>query len=187
MIQGVEHDELRALVERARSYETDAWEELYRNVRPALFGYALRRLRSTDAAEDAVSETMTRALEKIGRYRWQAPGFEAWLVGILRNVVYETWRATRRDARVLELPVPVPIPDVGPADRVLHDEEARAVRDAFGALDADEQEMLELRVVHGLSADDVGAIQGRAAGAVRMAQHRALGRLRTIMGAIQDG
>ena len=48
-------------------------------------------------------------------------------------------------------------------------------------LPADEQELLELRVVLGLSAHDVGALLDCSPGAVRMAQHRALGRLRSMM------
>ena len=54
-----------------------------------LFGFARRRLFDDRAAEDAVSETMTRALDNIERFTWQGGGFDAWLYGIARNVVHE--------------------------------------------------------------------------------------------------
>ncbi len=55
------------------------------------------------------------------------------------------------------------------------------MRRAFGRLTDDEQELLELRVVGGLSADEVGEVIGKRAGAVRMAQARALSRLRSLL------
>jgi RNA polymerase sigma-70 factor (ECF subfamily) len=165
------------LVARAVANDPDAWEALYRGAYPGLFAYARRRLSSDDAADDAVSETMIRALDRIGSFTWQGAGFDAWLTGILRNVVLETYRRDRR-------PVPVAAFVAGdpaePLDRVVAEEEQVAVRAAFDRLAPHEQEVLELRLVQGLSAEGVGEVLGRRAGAVRMAQARAVGRLRTF-------
>ena len=84
--------DLRELVERAAEQRPDAWEALYRRSYRTLFGFARRRLFDDRAAEDAVSETMTRALDGIERFTWQGGGFDAWLYGIARNVVHELTR-----------------------------------------------------------------------------------------------
>ena len=55
------------------------------------------------------------------------------------------------------------------------------MRRAFGRLTDDEQELLELRVVGRLSAEEVGEVIGKRPGAVRMAQARALSRLRSLL------
>ena len=55
------------------------------------------------------------------------------------------------------------------------------MRDAFDRLGADDREVLELRVHGGLSSVEVGRLLGKQPGTVRMAQARALDRLRTIM------
>jgi len=55
------------------------------------------------------------------------------------------------------------------------------MRAAFALLSADERELLELRVVGGLSAEEVAAALGKRAGAVRTAQYRALAHLRRIL------
>ncbi|MBV9285708.1 MAG: hypothetical protein JO176_13890, partial [Acidimicrobiia bacterium] len=60
-------------------------------------------------------------------------------------------------------------------------EEAAAVRKAFGRLADGDRELLELRVVGGLSAEETAEALGRRPGAVRMAQSRALGRLRRLL------
>jgi RNA polymerase sigma-70 factor (ECF subfamily) len=58
----------------------------------------------------------------------------------------------------------------------------RRVADAFRSLRADQQEVLALRVLGGLSATQVGEVLGKSEGAVRVAQHRALRSLREAMG-----
>lgn len=168
--------ELQLLVEQARSGDADAWEALYRRAYPRLLAYARRRLPTTDLARDAVGEAVTRAVAGIGRFRGRGAGFDAWLYGILRHVVLDTQRRSRREG-------PGVVPDrpdlaAGPGDTVLGREEAERLRAAFALLSADDREILELRVVVGMSSEEVAATLGRRPGAVRMAQSRALGRLR---------
>jgi RNA polymerase sigma-70 factor (ECF subfamily) len=175
-----EQHDARAFVERARHGDQAAWEALYRAVYPRLLAYARRRLLSTEEAKDAVSETMTRAVAKIDRFSWSGGGFDAWLFGILRHVVLDGQRAAGRRATT-PLVIEPASDDAGPLERLLGDEEAAAVRSAFRRLDPAEQELLELRVVARLSSDDVAAVLGKKPGAVRMAQARALARLRSMM------
>ena len=175
-----EQPDARALVERARRGDQAAWEALYRAVYPRLLAYATRRLASTEEARDAVSETMTRAVAKIDRFTWSGGGFDAWLFGILRHVVLDGQRAAGRRTTV-PLVTDQASDAPGPLDHVLGSEEAEAVRRAFALLDPGEQELLELRVVARLSSDEVAAVVGKKAGAVRTAQSRAVARLRSLM------
>ena len=86
----------RAALDAARSGDPDAWEALYRAVYPRLFAFARRRLASEEQAEDAVSETMVRAMDRIVDYRPGPAGLEGWLFGIARNVVLEAYRSGAR-------------------------------------------------------------------------------------------
>ena len=58
------------------------------------------------------------------------------------------------------------------------------MREAYTRLSDDDREVLDLRVVAGLSADEVAAVLGKQPGAVRMAQSRALERLRQHFGEV---
>jgi RNA polymerase sigma-70 factor (ECF subfamily) len=168
-------DVLRAVVGRAAQRDPEAWEELYRRSYTRLFSYARRRLPDDAAAEDAVSETMMRALDKIDRFSWQGAGFDGWLYGIARNVIHEAGRRWGRHERLVD---DRPSVERGPEDEIVARDQAAAVRLAFERLAPEEQELLELRVQGGLSSDEVGALLGKRPGAVRMAQARALQRLR---------
>ncbi len=175
----VPDEPLRRLVDRAIERDADAWEELYRRNYRQLFGFARRRLYDDRAAEDAVSETMTRALANIDRFTWHGGGFDAWLYGIGRNVVFELARNRHRTLPLV--PEDRASLERGPEEQVVADDDAAELRRAFDRLDPEERELIELRVHARLSSEDVGRLLGKRPGAVRMAQARALHRLRTIL------
>jgi RNA polymerase sigma-70 factor (ECF subfamily) len=171
-----ETQDQRELVDLARTGDREAWEILYRNVYPRLLAYARRRLGSASAG-DAVSETMTRAVAKIESFEWQGGGFDAWLFGILRHVVLDTQRRQGH-------PEPLVLREpslAGPLDEVLGAEERTALWAAFTQLAPADREVLELRVMAGLSSEEVAGVLGKKPGTVRMAQQRALGRLRLLL------
>lgn len=169
---------LRFLVARAAKRDADAWEHLYRRSYPRLFAYARRRLASDAATDDAVSETMLRALDRIDHFTWQGGGIDAWLYGILRNVIHETHRQERR-SQPIAMPAEDAVVEADPVDAVVEHDVRAELRKAFDRLSAEDREILELRVVAKLSAEGVAAATGSTAGAVRTAQSRALHRLRT--------
>jgi RNA polymerase sigma-70 factor, ECF subfamily len=171
---------LETLVERARNSDPDAWEALYAGAYTALHAFARRRLVGHELAEDAVSETFERAYRRIQGFRWRDGGFNAWLYGILRNVTREMARKSAREVRSERI-FTIEDPSEEPVYALLQDEEAVAVRLAFSQLRPDEQELLEMRVLGRLDADEVGRLVGKRAGAVRMAQSRAIERLRVLM------
>lgn len=174
--------ELEGTVERAREHDPDAWEALYRRAYPRLFAYARRRVSSDERADDAVSEAVTRAMGAIDRFRPSGAGFDGWLFGILKNVLLEHHRRRQRVSPGVAPESSGPVSaDPGPLDRVLASERDAEVRDAFGRLSDEDQELLELRVVAELDAKQVALALGRRPGAVRMGQSRALTRLRALL------
>jgi RNA polymerase sigma-70 factor, ECF subfamily len=172
-------DELRILVEQAKTGDPTAWETLFWRAYPRLFAYATRRLGPEDA-KDAVSETFARAVRRIHTFCWSGGGFDAWLYGIVRHIVIDAQRVAYRRPSSDELG-DWASDSPGPLDHLLGTEEAAAVRRAFLRLNPADQELIELRVVGRLSAEDTARVVGKRPGAVRMAQSRALERLRGLL------
>ncbi len=185
--QGEEMDDvaLRRVVQRAVQADPDAWEHLYRRSYTRLFVYARRRLPTATAADDAVAETMLRALDRISTFTWRGAGFDSWLYGILRNVVFELLRQNMPTKSAVFDPEHEGDGATGPLEALVKRDQLAEVRAAFGQLSSDDQEILEMRVVAGLSAAGVAEATGSTAGAVRMAQSRALHRLRVHYEAVQ--
>jgi RNA polymerase sigma-70 factor (ECF subfamily) len=179
---GPARPDIKATVESAKSGDATAWEQLYLAIYPRLSSFARCHL-DDDRASEAVSETFARAVAGISRFSSKGGGFEGWIFAILRHVITDAHRRHGRAQRH------VPLfdgernqPEI--ADGLLADEEVDAVRAAYRKLRPVDQELLHLRVVSGLSADDVAKVLGKRAGAVRMAQARALEHLR---GALNNG
>jgi RNA polymerase sigma-70 factor (ECF subfamily) len=170
-------NERRLLVEQARSGGAEAWEALLRSLYPRLFAYAARRS-GTDAADDIVAETMTRAVESIDRFSWDQAGFDGWVFGIARRVVADH---ARREARAARPSPTSDLPSTPVDDDLSLAEDYAEVRAAFESLRPEEREVLELRVIAGLTADQAAAVLGKRAGTVRVAQSRALARLRELL------
>ena len=172
-------DSQTGLVERARRGDQDAWAALYRGAYPRLVAFAARRLGGLDPGRDAVSETMVRAVGAVEAYVGDDSGFTPWLFGICRHVVSDMQRTLwrRLPPRLLRHDADLP----SAAELLVEEEERAVVRAAFDRLEADERELLELRVVAGLSSAEVAVILDKQPSAVRMAQKRALARLRTFV------
>jgi RNA polymerase sigma-70 factor (ECF subfamily) len=179
-----QRSDLRRLVEAARGGDQAAWEALYRSIYPRLRAFFVRRVGSGHA-DDAVSETMTRAVSSIERFAWTDAGFDGWVFGIARHISVDHHRRqdrARRYHHIGRMFSPNKSDGAAPVEQelVINDDQA-LVRDLFTRLNPAEQEILELRVIAGLSALQVGEVLGQSAGAVRTAQSRALAHLRELM------
>lgn len=174
----------RALVEAAREGDRSAWELLYRRLYPRLHAYHARRV-GAEHAEDAVSETMARAVSGFDGFTLGRAGFDGWVFGIARRVAADHYRksAQRRRQGIAAARVARGPDDSGDptTDDLCEDDDRAQIRRIFAGLSPAEREILELRIVAGLSSEQVGAVLDKAPGAVRTAQSRALARLRQLL------
>jgi RNA polymerase sigma-70 factor (ECF subfamily) len=89
-----------------------------------------------------------------------------------------------RDAAVTPVETIADEPDAapGPEQRAVSTDLARRLSGLLARLPDVHREIVLLRVAVGLSADEVGAVVGMSAAAVRVTQSRALAKLRTLAG-----
>jgi RNA polymerase sigma-70 factor (ECF subfamily) len=174
---GVDTKEQQRLVEAAKAGDEEAWTCLYRRVFPRLRGFVARRV-GPGEVEDVVADIMVRAVVGIDRFQWEPSGFEAWLFGIARRACADHHR---REARRPVKGRDEGVADTDPGEALERADEHARLRGRFAMLSPAEQELLELRVVAGLSAEATARVLGKRAGAVRTAQSRALAHLRELM------
>ena len=172
-----------ALVERAQRGSDTAVRDLLGQVRPAVLRYATARLGRRDVAEDVTQEVCLAVLTGLPRYQDTGRPFRSYVFGIAAHKVADAHRATYRSHDVLTEHLPETPDDApGPEDEALRREDARRAMNLLDHLPDDQRELLLLRVAAGLSAEEVGAVLGMSPGAVRVAQHRALAKLRILAG-----
>jgi RNA polymerase sigma-70 factor (ECF subfamily) len=178
-------DTLDGLVERAVVGERAALEDVLRVVKPLIVRYCASRLgrRSGTAGdvEDTAQEVLLAVLQALPRYQDQGRPFLAFVYGIAAHKVADAWRRSGSRPDPAEAPDDQADTADGPEMLALRREGHPDLVRSIDALPARQREILRLRIVVGLSADETASAVGSTPGAVRVAQHRALGRLRTVL------
>jgi RNA polymerase sigma-70 factor, ECF subfamily len=175
---------LHELIALASQGQPAAIESLLEQIRPMIVRYCRSRLGQLSGqyhiADDVAQEVCIAVLSALPRYRDMGRPFASYVLGIASHKVAD---ATRKAAR---LAIPTEdLPD-GPDDRPSPEEtvvaciEAERARALLARLPEHQRELLVLRVLTGMSAEETGHALGMSPGAVRVAQHRALARLRAI-------
>src|SRR4051812_11345332 len=174
---------LAALVHRAKTGDRTATELLVAQLRPRVFRYVLARVLDPHLADDVTQEVTVTVLTALPRHVDQGRPFTAWVFGIAANKISESRRTAvrRHEAATATLPERNADASFEPETAVLRMETSQYVAKLLDGLPAAQAEILRLRVAAGLSADETAEVLGMTSGAVRVAQHRALARLRDLM------
>lgn len=126
---------------------------------------------------------MTAALPS---YREQGRSFAAFVFGIASNKVKMSHRGNSRRPEYVSERVPDRRSGApGPAELAEHSDELQRLLSHLATLPDRHREILLMRVVAGLSAQEVADALEMSAGSVRVAQHRALSDLRRRIGAVE--
>jgi RNA polymerase sigma-70 factor, ECF subfamily len=171
------------LVVDAMTGDRDAVARLLELIRPLVARYCRGKLGPVDrsflSADDVAQEVCLAVLGALPNYRVQGRPFLAFVYGIAAHKVVDAHRAVTRGRTDPVADVPdVVAADVGPEQHAMRGELSVQLRALLDELPEKQREILVLRIVVGLSAEETAEIVGASAGAVRVAQHRALTRLR---------
>ena len=161
-----------------------ATEVLLEQIRPMVVRYCRARLGRVTGhyyvADDVAQEVCLAVLAALPRYRDMGRPFASFVFGIASHKVADAVRNASRLAVPYEDLPDGPDERPGPEETVVACIEAERTRALLAQLPHHLRELLILRVVTGLSAEETGNVLGMSAGAVRVAQHRALARLRAL-------
>jgi RNA polymerase sigma-70 factor (ECF subfamily) len=175
---------LSELAALAMGGDARATERLLTDVRRLVVRYCRARLGrlpgSEQAADDATQEVCIAVLNALPRYRDEGRPFEAFVFGIAAHKVADAQRAATRAALPTSDLPERPDAGLGPEESAMQRADADRARELLEHLPPNLRELLVLRVAVGLSAEDTGRALGMSPGAVRVAQHRALARLRAL-------
>lgn len=163
---------------------------------------AMTHLPHRALAEDVVQDAWLTVLRSIDRFERRS-SLRTWVIGIVVNLARSRARAERRTvglaaepdepsvdrARFLPLDHPrwprhwavEPVPWPTPEDHMLADETRRIVLDAIAALPPSQREVVVLRDLEGMPAEDVCNVLGLTDTNQRVLLHRARSRVRAAI------
>ena len=179
-------DDVQAPVLAATEGDPRAVERLLAAIRPLVVRYCRARIgrqeRSTVSADDVAQEVLLAVLKALPSYRYDGSAFLAFVYGIAAHKVADAMRAAARNRSepIAEPPDGV-APGAEPEAHVLAGELNDRMSSLLQLLGPKQREVVVLRLVAGLSAEETGDALGMSPGQVRVMQHRGLTRLRKLM------
>jgi RNA polymerase sigma-70 factor (ECF subfamily) len=176
-------ERLDAVVAEAVAGNRDALREVLEIIRPIVVRYCRARVGATErsglSADDVAQEVCLAAITALPRYKDQGRPFLAFVYGIAAHKVADAHRAAGRNKADPTDTVPERFSmEAGPEQMALDAEASERMNKLLAVLPEKQREILILRVVVGMSAEETAEAVGSTPGAVRVAQHRALARLK---------
>jgi RNA polymerase sigma-70 factor, ECF subfamily len=153
--------EFRELLQRARSGDLEAFEQIILRHQASVFRTALRLLNSPEDAEDAAQEVFLRLHKHLGKFDAERE-FAPWLYRVTVNVCFSA-RRRQRGEEIGEMTSSEP----DPYHRAESAELGRLLASELGRLPKKERAALVLRDLEGLTTQEVARILGSSEATVR--------------------
>ena len=166
------------LVNNAIAGSKEAFCSLYGEYKDRLYRYALYRLGDPTEAEDAVSECVLAAWQRIGSLR-SAGSFGAWIFRILSNCCASRIKEMIGARENLER-----IYNDGPlagGSAASSPSLAAELSEALSQLKDQDRDVVLLSVIGGLSSQEIADLTGLSPGGVRSKLSRSLARMREFL------
>jgi RNA polymerase sigma factor (sigma-70 family) len=184
-----ELDAERGLVERAQAGERDALGAILRKHGPRLYrSVLLPRLGSAASAEEALSRTYVKVIERFDQFAWQAVGVYPWLRVVALRVALDMLRARKRELLFepedVEFELDRAEQDAREADELERYDlncAKQRVRDVLGRINPRYADAIRLRVLEERSREEAALSLGVSVATFDVVLHRAMAALRKAL------
>ncbi|HEY5373732.1 MAG TPA: RNA polymerase sigma factor [Polyangiaceae bacterium] len=179
----------RALALRAQAGERDALGAILRQYGPRLYrSVLLPRLGSAATAEEALSRTYVKVLERFDQFTWQAVGVYPWLRVVALRVALDMLRARKRELLFepedVERELEHAERDAREADELERYDlncAKQRVRDVLGRINPRYADAIRLRVLEERSREEAALSLGVSVATFDVVLHRAMAALRKAL------
>jgi RNA polymerase sigma-70 factor (ECF subfamily) len=182
-------------LERARTGDPAAFNELVALYQSRIFAKVLCILRNRQDAEEITQDTFIRAQRGLSAFRGTA-SFSTWLYQIATNLArnrYWYWWRRRRDASLsLDCPIGedgdmtlvdvLPDEELTPVELTINNEFVNRVSECMDGLKEAHREILVMRNIKNMAYEDIAEELGLSIGTVKSRIARAREALRELMG-----
>lgn len=181
----IEIEELQC-VRKAAQGDAAAFEELVVRYQGQVFNLCLRMTADAEDAADLTQEAFVKVWKSLDTFQFDA-AFSTWLYRLASNCCLDFLRSKKRrptvsltmeteeeDEQTLDVSDDAPTPE----EAAISKEERETLRLAMQSIDAEQRQILTLRVVNDLSYSDIARVLGIREGTVKSRLSRARESLR---------
>jgi RNA polymerase sigma-70 factor, ECF subfamily len=183
----------RLLVARVQTGDFAALEELYNLYSRAAFGLAIKILRNSEAAEDAVHDAFLRFWKQPANFDPKRGRFVTWLLSVVHNLCIDQLRRKyQSDVSLDQSQTQDYISELADQKSDIEEEvwlgmQRKIVRQALESLPAEQRFVIELAFFKGLTHQEIADQTGQPLGTVKSRIRQGLKKLKEVMTAIEIG
>jgi len=164
----------RQLVLQAQAGNSEAFGQLYDAYMERIYRFVYFRVEDQQTAEDITSQVFLKAWSNLDRFSFDRTPYLAWLYTIAHNAVIDHYR-TRKVTAALD---DVQLSQQDHAEVVENEidltAEMKSIKAALRMLTDDQQKVLTLKFIEGMSNNEIASQLGKREGAIRALQMRGL-------------
>jgi RNA polymerase sigma-70 factor (ECF subfamily) len=164
----------RQLVLQAQAGNSEAFGQLYDAYMERIYRFVYFRVEDQQTAEDITSQVFLKAWSNLDRFSFNRTPYLAWLYTIAHNAVIDHYR-TRKVTAALD---DVQLSQQDHAEVVENEidltNEMKTIKGALQMLTDDQQKVLTLKFIEGMSNTEIARHLGKREGAIRALQMRGL-------------
>lgn len=173
------------LLSRARRQDPDAQRAIYERYFSPVFQFIRLRVSDREQAQDIAADVFLDFFVALSGVNPPNDHLRGWLFRVARNKIADHYGREKR-INITELGDWIPSPaDANPEHQAFQSMQIDRVRQALTMLIAEQQEVLILRFIQGLSIQETADLMDRSVSAIKSLQFRAVDTLRQILSAGQ--
>ena len=170
------NDHEQARLRQARVFDRAALAGIYDDYHQPIYRYIYRHVGEVETSRDLTAEVFQRLLQAIQDGKGPDHEVSAWLYRTAHNAVVDYYR---RQQHRQHLPLNEELVDAAddPVSMAEGHISAQQVRAALRQLTSDQQQVITLKFLEGLSNTEVATVLNKPLSAIKSLQHRALAAL----------
>jgi len=164
----------RQLVLQAQDGNTEAFGQLYDAYMERIYRFVYFRVEDQQTAEDITSQVFLKAWSNLDRFQFSRTPYLAWLYTIAHNAVIDHYRTRKVTTALDDVQLSQPDHSELVENEIDLTVEMRSVKTALQSLTDDQQKVLTLKFIEGMSNNEIAHHLGKREGAIRALQMRGL-------------
>jgi len=164
----------RQLVLQAQDGNSEAFGQLYDAYMERIYRFVYFRVEDQQTAEDITSQVFLKAWSNLERFQFSGTPYLAWLYTIAHNAVIDHYRTRKVTTALDDVQLSQPDHSEVVENDIDLTAEMQSVKTALRALTDEQQKVLTLKFIEGMSNNEIARHLGKREGAIRALQMRGL-------------
>jgi len=164
----------RQLVLQAQAGNSEAFGQLYDAYMERIYRFVYFRVEDQQTAEDITSQVFLKAWSNLDRFQFNRTPYLAWLYTIAHNAVIDHYRTRKVNTALDDVQLSQPDHSEAVENEIDLAVEMQSVKSALQTLTDDQQKVLTLKFIEGMSNNEIARHLGKREGAIRALQMRGL-------------